>query len=80
MSQATLLENALVIDGNGSLPFTAAVLIEADQIVAALRERNHPVEYLLFADEGHGVVKLTNRVKSFTAGAAFLDRYVRNRK
>ncbi len=53
---------------------------EADQIVAALRERNHPVEYLLFADEGHGVVKLTNRVKSFTAGAAFLDRYVRNRK
>jgi imidazolonepropionase-like amidohydrolase len=45
MSQATLLENALVIDGNGSLPFTAAVLIEADQIVAlgdeALQRAGH---------------------------------------
>lgn len=34
MSQATLLENALVIDGNGSLPFRAAVLIESDHIAA----------------------------------------------
>jgi len=53
---------------------------EADQIVDALRIRKHPVEYLLFPDEGHGVVKLVNRRKSFTAGAAFLDRYVKNRK
>jgi dipeptidyl aminopeptidase/acylaminoacyl peptidase len=53
---------------------------EADQIVEKLREKNHPVEYLLFPDEGHGVVKLANRMKSFTASAAFLDRYVKNRK
>lgn len=53
---------------------------EADQIVATLRGKNHPVEYLLFNDEGHGVVKLSNRIKSFTATANFLDKYVKNRK
>lgn len=53
---------------------------EADQIVATLQGRNHPVDYLLFEDEGHGVVKLQNRIKSFTATATFLDRYVKNRK
>lgn len=52
---------------------------EADQMVAILRERNHPVEYLLFADEGHGIAKLSNRIKSFTATAAFLDRYVKQK-
>jgi dipeptidyl aminopeptidase/acylaminoacyl peptidase len=53
---------------------------EADQMVATLRDKGHPVEYLLFADEGHGVAKLPNRVKSFTATAAFLDKYVKNRR
>ncbi|MNX89707.1 Prolyl endopeptidase [compost metagenome] len=53
---------------------------EADQIVATLRGREHPVEYLLFNDEGHGVVKLNNRIKSFTSTANFLDKYVKNRK
>ncbi len=50
---------------------------EADQMVATLRAKGHPVEYLLFADEGHGVAKLPNRIKSFTATAAFLDKYVK---
>ncbi len=53
---------------------------EADQIVATLKDRSHPVEYVLFADEGHGVAKLPNRIKSFTATADFLDKYVKNRK
>jgi dipeptidyl aminopeptidase/acylaminoacyl peptidase len=52
---------------------------EADQIVETLRKKSHPVEYLLFDDEGHGVVKLPNRIKSFTAKAAFLDKYVKNK-
>jgi len=49
---------------------------EAEQIVAALRERNVPVEYLRFEDEGHGIVKLPNRIKAYTAIAEFLARYV----
>ncbi len=50
---------------------------EAEQIVEALQKREHPVEYLRFEDEGHGVVKLPNRIKTYTAIAAFLDRHLK---
>jgi len=46
---------------------------EADQIVEAIRTRNGVVEYLLFDDEGHGIAKLENRIKAYTAIADFLD-------
>jgi dipeptidyl aminopeptidase/acylaminoacyl peptidase len=39
---------------------------EAEQIVKALRDRNAPVEYTLFPDEGHGFVKLPNRIVVYT--------------
>ena len=51
---------------------------EAEQMVASLRARNHPVEYLRFADEGHGVVKLHNRLVAYPAIAAFLDAHLRD--
>jgi dipeptidyl aminopeptidase/acylaminoacyl peptidase len=47
---------------------------ESDQIVQALRERHRDIEYLLFDDEGHGVVRLPNRIKAYAAIADFLDR------
>jgi dipeptidyl aminopeptidase/acylaminoacyl peptidase len=50
--------------------------VESDQMVAQLRERGHPVEYLLFSDEGHGIVKVENRIEAYTAIAEFLDRYL----
>ena len=34
---------------------------EAEQVVAAARARNVPVEYLLFPDEGHELLRLHNR-------------------
>src|SRR5581483_4056855 len=49
---------------------------EAEQIVAGLRERGRPVAYLRFEDEGHGLVKLPNRIRAYTEVAAFLDRYL----
>ncbi len=49
---------------------------EAEQMVEALRARNHPVEYIRFEDEGHGVVKLANRVRAYGAIAAFLERWL----
>ncbi len=52
---------------------------EAEQIVAALRQRDVPVEYLRFADEGHGLVKRANRLIAYPAIAQFLDRYVKGR-
>lgn len=49
---------------------------EAEGIVTALRARNHPVEYVRLEDEGHGLVKLHNRILVFGEIATFLDRYV----
>lgn len=50
---------------------------EAEQIVEGLRGRGRPVEYLRFEDEGHGLVKLPNRVRAYSAVAEFLDRTLR---
>jgi dipeptidyl aminopeptidase/acylaminoacyl peptidase len=51
-------------------------ITEADQIVERLRQRGHPVEYLRYADEGHKISKLSNRIDSFTKMAGFLARYL----
>lgn len=49
---------------------------EAEQIVNAMRERNMPVKYLLYADEGHGIAKLHNRIDCYSQVADFLDQYL----
>ncbi|MDQ0190212.1 S9 family peptidase [Alicyclobacillus cycloheptanicus] len=49
---------------------------EAEQIVEALKARHHPVTYLRFEDEGHGVVKLANRIQAYGAIAAFLQEHM----
>jgi dipeptidyl aminopeptidase/acylaminoacyl peptidase len=49
---------------------------EAEQIVAALRKRQVPVEYLRFEDEGHGIIKRANRLLAYPAIARFLERFV----
>jgi len=50
---------------------------EAEQIVAVLKARGVPVEYLRYEDEGHGLVKLKNRLDAYPKMAAFLDRYLK---
>jgi dipeptidyl aminopeptidase/acylaminoacyl peptidase len=64
----------LVFQGKNDprVPYT-----EAEQIVKALRERNAPVEYTLFDDEGHGFVKLANRLVVGRKTADFLDQYMK---
>jgi dipeptidyl aminopeptidase/acylaminoacyl peptidase len=52
---------------------------EAEQMVAALRARGVPLEYLRFEDEGHGLQKRANRLVAYPQIARFLDRYVRDR-
>ncbi len=49
---------------------------EAEQIVAALKSRNVPVEYLRYEDEGHGLIKLTNRLDAYPKMVDFLDRHL----
>jgi dipeptidyl aminopeptidase/acylaminoacyl peptidase len=50
---------------------------EAEQMVNSLRQRNHPVEYLRFEDEGHMFTKLNTRRVAYPAIADFLDKYLR---
>jgi dipeptidyl aminopeptidase/acylaminoacyl peptidase len=50
---------------------------EAEQIVAAAKANGAEVEYLLYADEGHGLAKLKNRIEAYTRAAAFLDRVLK---
>ncbi len=52
---------------------------ESDQIVAALKQRGIPHEYLLFPDEGHGLAKPENRLRFRAAAERFLARYLGGR-
>lgn len=53
-------------------------LSEADQIVGALRSRNHPVVFRVFPDEGHGVAKMANRITLYSEILQFLDQYLKD--
>ncbi|MEO5823833.1 MAG: S9 family peptidase [Vicinamibacteraceae bacterium] len=46
--------------------------VESDEIVAAVRGSGVPVEYVLFADEGHGFTKRENRIRASDAFVSFL--------
>ncbi|MFC3123885.1 S9 family peptidase [Pseudoroseomonas globiformis] len=52
---------------------------ESEQIVSVLRGRNVPVEYLTFADEGHGFTKRANRRRVYAAVTAFLRQHLLGR-
>ncbi|HSR23660.1 MAG TPA: S9 family peptidase [Candidatus Eisenbacteria bacterium] len=52
---------------------------ESEQIVAALRDRAIPYEYLLFPDEGHGFAKPENRLRFYAAVERFLARHLGGR-
>lgn len=48
---------------------------ESDQIVVALRDLGHPVEYILAEDEGHGFAKPDNNMAMYAAAEKFLAKY-----
>jgi dipeptidyl aminopeptidase/acylaminoacyl peptidase len=50
-----------------------------EQIVASLKKRGVPVEYVLFADEGHGWRKPTNRIRSTVEMTRFFVTHLRRR-
>lgn len=52
---------------------------EAEQIVAALRGKGVDHEYVLFADEGHGLAKPENRERFYAATEPFLARHLGGR-
>jgi dipeptidyl aminopeptidase/acylaminoacyl peptidase len=49
---------------------------ESDQIVAALRERNIPVEYIVKENEGHGFLNEENQFDFYRAMESFLKEHI----
>lgn len=49
---------------------------ETEQMVKELKERNHPVHYIRFEDEGHFFVKLKNNITAYSSVADFLDKHI----
>ncbi len=50
---------------------------ESDEIVAAVKKNGVPVEYVVFADEGHGFTKKKNQIEGYGKVLIFLDKYLR---
>lgn len=45
---------------------------ESDQIVEAMKAKNIPVSYVLYADEGHGLARPENRLSYYAVAESFL--------
>jgi len=54
-------------------------LIESEQIVAAMRERDLPVRFLVYSDEGHGLVRPENRLSFLAMEEAFYAEHLGGR-
>jgi len=50
---------------------------EADQIVAALRARKVPVEYMVANNEGHSASHRENRIELYARAARFLEQHLK---
>lgn len=51
--------------------------VESDEIVAAVKKNNVPVEYIVFPDEGHGFVKKENEIRGYGEILKFLDTHLK---
>ena len=63
----------LVVQGANDVRVTRA---ESEQIVAAMQAKGLPYEYLLFDDEGHGLVRPQNRETYYAAVERFLKEHL----
>ena len=50
---------------------------ESDEIVEAVKKNGVPVEYVVFADEGHGFSKKKNQLEANKKILEFLDKYLK---
>jgi dipeptidyl aminopeptidase/acylaminoacyl peptidase len=52
---------------------------ESDQIVKAMQEKNIPVTYVLYSDEGHGFARPENRLSFYAISELFFSRFLGGR-
>lgn len=50
--------------------------VESDELVAAIRANNVPVDYVVFPDEGHGFLRKQNRIDASEAYLRFLNQHL----
>ena len=55
---------------------TYVPVVESEQVVENLKERNIPVKYIVFPDEGHGWTKTKNQVISTVAIVNWFKKYL----
>jgi dipeptidyl aminopeptidase/acylaminoacyl peptidase len=53
------------------------IKVESDDIVAAVKKNGVPVEYVVFADEGHGFTKRKNQIEGYRGILKFLDTHLK---
>lgn len=70
---SNIVKPTLVIQGANDPRVLQA---ESDELVAAIRANEVPVEYVLFPDEGHGFRKRENRIAASEAYVKFLDTHL----
>jgi hypothetical protein len=52
---------------------------ESDQIVTKMKKHNIPVLYLLYSDEGHGLVRPENKSSCYAIAEEFLAKFIGGR-
>jgi dipeptidyl aminopeptidase/acylaminoacyl peptidase len=71
-----VLRPILIAQGMRDVRVVAA---ESEQMVKALKQRNVPVTYITFPDEGHGFVRPENRMAFTAITEAFLSKHLGGR-
>ncbi len=51
--------------------------VESEEIVAGVKKNNVPVEYITYADEGHGFAKKENQITTSNKTVEFLNKYLK---
>jgi dipeptidyl aminopeptidase/acylaminoacyl peptidase len=74
---SNIVRPMLVVQGSND---PRVLQVESDELVAAVRENDVPVEYVVFPDEGHGFRKKVNRITAAEAYLAFLDKYLKGKE
>ena len=57
---------------------TRVPVTESDRFVEGIRNNGGEVEYIRFSDEGHGILKMENRIIAFVRIAEFLESNLNN--
>ena len=72
---ADLIRKPLIVLQGANDP--RVLKVESDEIVAAVQKNGVAVEYLVFADEGHGFTKKKNQIEGYSAVLRFLDTHLK---